>query len=157
AIQYGYVCTGEAFVFLHIPDDPNSGYYSVHVPNLDVRDDDENGLHGTAVAQIFAFILRALRAEPPPSSWHDAAAALGTWAVEYDDVLKRIPKTVRKGKEPRASPHQSQRWRGFKRSPIRTRSRCKQADSNTKHRSDSGDDEGVTPPSPTPTRLFIPT
>ncbi|OHE90489.1 hypothetical protein CORC01_14217 [Colletotrichum orchidophilum] len=151
-IQYGYVCTGEAFVFLHIPDDPTTVYYSVHVPNLDVRDEDENRLHGTAVAQVFAFILRALRAELPPSSWHDAAAALGTWAVEYDDVLRNIPETVRKGKEPRASPYKPQRWRGFKRSPIRTRSQCKQPDSNTKHRDDSGDDEGETPPSPTPTR-----
>ncbi|KAK1657518.1 hypothetical protein BDP55DRAFT_567084 [Colletotrichum godetiae] len=152
-IQYGYVCTGEAFVFLHIPDDPTTVYYSVHVPNLDVRDEDENRLHGTAVAQVFAFILRALRAEPPPSSWHDAAAALGTWAVEYDDVLRNIPETVRKGKELRASPYKPQRWRGFKRSPIRTRSRCKQPDSTAKHRDESGDDEEETPPSPTPTRF----
>ncbi|KAH0430366.1 serine threonine protein kinase [Colletotrichum camelliae] len=150
-IQYGYVCTGEAFVFLHIPDDPTSVYYSVRVPNLDVQDDDENRLHGTAVAQVFAFILQALRAEPPPPSWHDAAAALDIWAVEYDDVLRNIPETVRKGKEPRASPYKPQRWRGFKRSPIRTRSRCKQSDSKAKHPDDSGDDDG-TPPSPTPTR-----
>ncbi|KAK2052519.1 hypothetical protein LY76DRAFT_630015 [Colletotrichum caudatum] len=151
-IQYGYVCTGEAFVFLHIPDDPTSVYYSVHIPNLDVLDDDENRLHCTAVAQVFAFIIQALRAEPPPSSWHDAATALGTWAVEYDDVLRNIPETVRKSKEPRASPYKPQRWRGFKRSPIPTRSRCKQANSNAKHQDDSGDDEEETPPSPTPTR-----
>ncbi|KAF4883432.1 hypothetical protein CGCF415_v015742 [Colletotrichum fructicola] len=88
-IRYGYVCTGEAFVFLHIPDDPTIVYYSVRVPNLDVLDD-ENRLHGTAVAQVFAFILQALRAEPPPLSWHDAAAVLDTWAVElsrYDYTL----------------------------------------------------------------------
>ncbi|KXH64102.1 hypothetical protein CNYM01_14385, partial [Colletotrichum nymphaeae SA-01] len=97
-IQYGYVCTGEAFVFLHIPDDPTIVYYSVRVPNLDVLDDDddENRLHGTAVAQVFAFILQALRADPPPQSWHDTAAGLDTWAVEYDDVLRNIPETVRK-------------------------------------------------------------
>ncbi|KAK1722923.1 uncharacterized protein BDZ83DRAFT_409229 [Colletotrichum acutatum] len=132
-IQYGYVCTGEAFVFLHILNDPTIVYYSVRVPNLDVLDDDdENRLHGTAVAQVFAFILQALRAEPPPMSWHDTAADLDTWAVEYDDVLGNIPETVRKGKEARASPYKPQLWRGFKRSPIRTRSRCKQFDSNEK-------------------------
>ncbi|KAH0441700.1 serine threonine protein kinase [Colletotrichum camelliae] len=151
-IRYGYVCTGEAFVFLHIPDDPTIVYYSVRVPNLDVLDD-EHRLHGTAVAQVFAFILQALRAEPPPLSWHDAAAALDTWAVEYDDVLRNIPETVRKGKEARPSPYKPQRWRGFKRSPIRTRSRCKQSDGNARHRDDSGDDEEGTPPSPTPSRL----
>ncbi|KAK2022210.1 hypothetical protein LX32DRAFT_677351 [Colletotrichum zoysiae] len=153
-IRYGYVCTGEAFVFLHIPDDPTIVYYSVRVPNLDVLDDDENRLHGTAVAQVFAFILQALRAEPPPLSWHDAAAGLDTWAVEYEDVLRNIPETVRKGKEARASPYKPQRWRGFKRSPIRTRSRCKQSDSNANHGDDSGDDEEETPPSPTPSRLL---
>lgn len=26
-VQYGYICTGEAFIFLHIPEDPTSVYY----------------------------------------------------------------------------------------------------------------------------------
>ena len=30
-IQYGYVCTGQVFVFLHIPDDPAIVYYYVCV------------------------------------------------------------------------------------------------------------------------------
>ncbi|KAE9565880.1 hypothetical protein CGMCC3_g17941 [Colletotrichum fructicola] len=151
-IQYGYVCTGEAFVFLHIPDDPATVYYHVCIPNLDVLDDDENRLHRTAVAQVFAFIIQALRAEPPPMSWHDAAATLDTWAVEYDDVLRNIPESVRKGKEARASPYKPQRWRGFKRSPIQTRSRCKQPDTNASRRDDSDNDEEQHPPSPTPNR-----
>ncbi|KAK3364255.1 hypothetical protein B0T25DRAFT_529652 [Lasiosphaeria hispida] len=33
-IQYGYVCTGEAFVILHIPDDLSTVYFSVYRPNL---------------------------------------------------------------------------------------------------------------------------
>ncbi|CAI0649780.1 unnamed protein product [Colletotrichum noveboracense] len=56
-IRYGYVCTGEVFVFLHIPDDPTSVYYYVCVPNLDVLDDDENRLHHTAVAGVFEHFL----------------------------------------------------------------------------------------------------
>ncbi|EAQ89477.1 hypothetical protein CHGG_06096 [Chaetomium globosum CBS 148.51] len=90
-IQYGYVCTGQAFVFLHIADDPTTVYYYVCVPNQDVLDDDENRLHRTAVAQVFAFIPQALRAPPPPLSWSDAATGLGTWAVEYDDEWRKIP------------------------------------------------------------------
>ncbi|KAM0271972.1 hypothetical protein ACHAQH_008858 [Verticillium albo-atrum] len=151
-IQYGYVCTGETFVFLHIPDDPTIVYFSVCVPNLDVLDDDENRLHRTAVAQVFAFILRALRATPPPLSWHDKAAGLDTWAVEYDDVLRTIPETVRKGKEPRASPYKPQRWRGFERSPIRTRSRCRPPDENADSLGDDDNDNAEAPPSPTPNR-----
>ena len=40
-IQYGYVCTGQAFVFLHIPGDPATIYFSICVPSLDVMEDDE--------------------------------------------------------------------------------------------------------------------
>ncbi|KAK0630868.1 hypothetical protein B0T17DRAFT_607648 [Bombardia bombarda] len=149
-IQYGYVSTGEAFVFLYIPDDASTVYYYVSVPNLDVRDDDETRLHRTAVAQVFAFILQSLRAEPPSQVWHDAAATLDTWAVEYDDILSRIPETVRKGKQPRASPYKAQHWRGFKRSPIRTRSSCRPLDINSGFGDDSDDsDDEDAPPSPT--------
>ncbi|KAM4061551.1 kinase [Hirsutella rhossiliensis] len=145
-IQYGYVCTGQTRAFLHIPDDPSIVYVSVCVPNLDVMDDDdETRLHRTAVAQVFAFILQALRAKPPSESWHDEAERLGTWAVEYDDILRNIPATERKRKEPRASPYRPQRWKGFKRSPIRTRSRCQQPDPGVGQPEE--DDE---PPSPTP-------
>ena len=149
-IQYGYVSTGQTFVFLYIPDEPTVVYYYVSVPNLDVLDDDESRLHRTAVAQVFAFVLQSLRVEPPPQSWHDAAARLDVWAVEFDDVLSRIPETVRKGKKPRASPYKAQRWRGFKRSPIRTRSSCQQPDIKSSPREDS-DDEAA-PPSPTADR-----
>ncbi|KAI1407697.1 hypothetical protein F5Y13DRAFT_123197 [Hypoxylon sp. FL1857] len=148
-IQYGYVCTGQAFVFLYIPDDPTTVFYYVCVPNLDVLDDDEDRLHRTAVAQVFAFILQALRTEPPPLSWYDAAADLSTWAVEYEDVLSSIPETTRK--ERRASPYKPQRWRGFRRSPIRTRSRCQQPDTQSGPPEDD-DDGGDAPPSPTPGR-----
>jgi len=41
------------------------------VPNLDVLDDDDNRLHRTAVAQVFAFVLQAVRTAPPPASRTD--------------------------------------------------------------------------------------
>jgi hypothetical protein len=64
------------FVFLHIPDDPATVYFSVCVPNLDVLDDDET--------------------RPPPESWHDKAEKLDTWAVEYDDMTREIqPRSTR--------------------------------------------------------------
>ncbi|KAK3316951.1 hypothetical protein B0H66DRAFT_308096 [Apodospora peruviana] len=149
-IQYGYVCTGQVFVFLYIPDDPATVFYHVCVPNLDVIEDDENRLHRTAVAHVFAFILQALRTPPPPQSWHDAAERLDTWDVEFEDVLGKIPATVRKDKE-RASPYKPQRWHGFTRSPIQTRLGCKQASINSALRHD--DDDEPPPPSPTAGRL----
>ncbi|KAL1845632.1 hypothetical protein Daus18300_014487 [Diaporthe australafricana] len=150
-IQYGYVSTGQTFIFLYIPDDPTVVFYSVCVPNLDVLEDDENRLHRTAVAQVFAFILRAIRARPPPQSWHEAAERLDTWGVEFEDVLSKIPATVRKAKE-RASPYKPQRWRGFTRSPIRTRSRCQQPNIQSPY-DDNDDDGNDAPPSPSPGQL----
>jgi hypothetical protein len=154
-IRYGYVCTGQVFIFLHIPDDPAIVFYHVCVPNLDVLDDDDNRLHRTAVAQVFAFILQALRTPPPPQSWHDAAAGLGIWAVEYDDVLSRIPVSVRKEKDRRPSPYKPQRWHGFQRSPIRTRSHGCQPrfpagfrDGDDGDDGDNEDEEASIPPSP---------
>ncbi|KAF1814806.1 hypothetical protein P152DRAFT_430801 [Eremomyces bilateralis CBS 781.70] len=145
SIRYGYVCTGQALVFLHIPDDPSIVYYSVCLPDQDVMDDDETRLHRTAVAQVLAFILQALRASPPTQSWQDETETLGLWAVEYDDILKDIPATERKRKEPRASPYKPQRWKGFKRSPVRTRSRCQQPNPSA-----GPSEEDDDPPSPTP-------
>ena len=143
-IQYGYVCTAKTIIFTHIPEDPSFVYVHVCVPHLDVMEDDDTRLHRTAVAQVFAFVLRALCASPPPQSWHAKAEELSTWAVEYDDILSKIPATVRKGREPRASPYKPQRWKGFARSPIRTRSRCRP---NTTVVQSEDDEE---PPSPTP-------
>ncbi|KAH9894519.1 hypothetical protein F4778DRAFT_747350 [Xylariomycetidae sp. FL2044] len=153
-IPYGYVCTGEAFVFLHIPDDPSIVYYSVCVPNLDVQEGDANRLQYTAVAQVFAFVLQALSAPPLPQSWRDRAANLETWAVSVHDVLSSIPST-----EQKAAPTHSykpSRWKGFARSAIRTRSRCQEVGTIPRHQDGQDDDDegagggGGTPPSPSP-------
>ncbi|OAQ57692.2 serine threonine protein kinase [Pochonia chlamydosporia 170] len=146
-IRYGYFCTGQAFGFLNIPDDPSTVYCAVCVPKLDVMDDDENRLHRTAAAQVFAFLVQALLATPPAESWHDDAEKLGRWDVEYEDILSKIPPSERKDKEPRASPYKPQRWKGFTRSPIRTRSSC-QPPVTRPARSEDQDD--YDPPSPTP-------
>ncbi|KAI2750189.1 hypothetical protein DTO006G1_9906 [Penicillium roqueforti] len=80
-VRYGYICTGEAFVFLHIPkDDPTMVQYFLCIPNQDVQADDELRLHRTAIGQVLAFTLQALAAEAPPQEWHDAAHdKLTTW------------------------------------------------------------------------------
>jgi len=152
-VKYGYICTGEVFVFLFIPEDPATVYYHISEPSLDVVDDDENKLHCTAVSRVFALILQAALAKPPPQSWHDAADGLGTWAVEFYDILKDIPQTKttkkQKQKEKRnAIPYHGRK--GPKRSPIRTRSRCKPPERSSVHRSDEDEDDESGPPSPSP-------
>lgn len=49
-VSYGYICTGEAFVFLYIPRDPTVVQYFLCVPNQDVQAEDEYRLHRTAVS-----------------------------------------------------------------------------------------------------------
>ncbi|KEZ46381.1 hypothetical protein SAPIO_CDS0696 [Scedosporium apiospermum] len=102
-VQYGYICTGQAFVFLYIPDDPTSVRYHVCVPNLDIIEDNENRLHRTAFVQVLAFTLRALRVPLPPQSWNDTASRLGRWVVEFKDMLARFSNAAAR-RPPSASP-----------------------------------------------------
>ncbi|ELR04297.1 hypothetical protein GMDG_09027 [Pseudogymnoascus destructans 20631-21] len=56
-VEYGEIYTGEATIFLRIPDDPLTVYYSLSVPKGDVgvstgwdeRGNEPNRLHMTAV------------------------------------------------------------------------------------------------------------
>ena len=99
-LEYGYVCTGEAFIFLHGSDDPTTVEYYLSVPNQDVglttgwnSDNDEpNRLHATAVGQILAFTLGALRKPARGMGWRrKAAAVLQHWEIIYEDLFEAIP------------------------------------------------------------------
>ncbi|KAJ5193141.1 hypothetical protein N7449_004367 [Penicillium cf. viridicatum] len=68
-VRYGYICTGEAFVFLHVPrDDPTVVQYFLCIPNQDAQPDDELRLHRTAIGQVLEFTLQALGTEAPLKS-----------------------------------------------------------------------------------------
>ena len=95
-LEYGYVCTGEAFIFLRVPDDPKTVYYYLSVPMDDVGkttglesdSDGENRLHLTAMGQVLAFTLQALKSRPRNQSWRkNALAQLKVWKVVYQDLL----------------------------------------------------------------------
>ncbi|EDN08383.1 predicted protein [Histoplasma mississippiense (nom. inval.)] len=94
-VWYSYVCTGEAFIFLYILDNPSSVMCSVCTPSLDVEEINDDSLHLTAVAQVLAFILRALVSPSVLQEWYDAVAELGIWPVEYSDILEQTPPTAR--------------------------------------------------------------
>jgi hypothetical protein len=143
-VQYGYICTGEAFVFLHIPDDPSIVKYFMCVPNLDVKETDEYRLHRTAVAQVLGFTLNALASDPPSQAWEDAAAELETWKVEYLDVLRDVPESIRKS--PPDPDYEPSPWKITRRS-YQFRSRCRTKPSVSRQESEDDDD---TPPSPSP-------
>ncbi|KAL4993231.1 hypothetical protein BDV10DRAFT_179484 [Aspergillus recurvatus] len=99
-LEYGYVCTGEAFIFLRVlHDDPSTVYYYLSVPEEDVgpttgwtgNPSDDNRLHLTALGQVLAFTLRALQVPTRDIAWtNQAVRDLGTWDMVYDDLLDEI-------------------------------------------------------------------
>lgn len=149
-VRYGYISTGEAFIFLRIPEDPAIVYYSVNIPNRDCAYDQENRLQRTAVSQVVAFIQQALQDEQPSQAWiQSARSQLKRWKVEFIDVLQTIPETLRKTRD--ASVYQPSPWLlNTERSPIILRSRCKpqdmalQEDENDRDGSDG--DENIQSP-----------
>ncbi|PWY90674.1 hypothetical protein BO70DRAFT_306788 [Aspergillus heteromorphus CBS 117.55] len=98
-LEYGYVCTGEAFIFLRVlQDDPSTVYYYLSVPEEDVgpvtwtgNPHDDNRLHLTALGQVLAFTLRALRVPTRDIAWTNRAVrSLKTWVMVYDILLDKI-------------------------------------------------------------------
>ncbi|KAI2937975.1 hypothetical protein CBS147321_7505 [Aspergillus niger] len=162
-VRYGYICTGEAFVFLRIPqDDPTIIQYFLCIPNqdaqADVQADDEMRLHRTAIGQVLAFTLQALAVEPPTQKWHDVAHdQLTTWKVEYLDVLREIPETLRK--DPPASDYRPFHWkpdRKIHNTRARARARCQPGASTPKHSSTEGsgsDQESLSPTAAAASRI----
>jgi len=53
--QYGDICTGEAFVFMKITDDPSTVDHYLSIPNEDMEE--VNDSHRAAVAQVLALTL----------------------------------------------------------------------------------------------------
>ncbi|EER40495.1 conserved hypothetical protein [Histoplasma capsulatum H143] len=94
-VRYGYVCTGEALIFVHIPDDPSSVQCAFCVPSLNVKATDGSDIRLTAVAQVLAFKLIALKCPRVTQQWHDAAKRLDVWPVEYSEILEQTPPAAR--------------------------------------------------------------
>ncbi|KAI4858787.1 hypothetical protein F4820DRAFT_462990 [Hypoxylon rubiginosum] len=143
--SYGYVCTGEAFIFLHIPqDDPTTVYYSPHVPAHDVKDDDPDRLRYTAISQVFAFVLRAIQAPVVPQSWFTSKSndkRSNIWPEK--DPSPYIPPKGRKTRENKTSPYNT----------LSNAQKCQpQADNPTRGNNDSDHSSGKAS-APLPPRL----
>ena len=149
-LEYGCVCTGEAFIFLRVPHNPKMVYYFLSVPKGDVGEttgwapdsDGANRLHLTAVGQMLAFTLQALKTPPRNQTWRtNAAVQLKSWEVIYDDLLDAIPILDAPSSEYRA-PRQNDFLRM---SPVQLRPREKLISSSRCHpsqdRSEPSDDE----------------
>ncbi|KFX95971.1 hypothetical protein V490_03607 [Pseudogymnoascus sp. VKM F-3557] len=130
-VEYGEIYTGEATIFLRIPDDPSTVYYSLSVPKGDVgastgwdeRGNEPNRLHMTAVGQAVAFTLRALKTPPRSAQWiRNALHQLKTWNVVVKEIEDAVADDEVPSSEYRPSPRVTQ---DIIRSPIQFRPRRK--------------------------------
>jgi hypothetical protein len=92
-LEYGCVCTGEAFIFLRVPDDPRTVHCFVCVPEDDVVGKRRlDRLQLTAVGRMLVFTLQALQTPPRSHKWRaEAAAMLNKWEIVSDELPKTIP------------------------------------------------------------------
>ncbi|KAF1807928.1 hypothetical protein P152DRAFT_453300 [Eremomyces bilateralis CBS 781.70] len=101
-LEYSYLTTGEAFVFLKIDwGDPGALYYHLAEPNQETRAHPETFSHCTAVSQVLAFTLLAL--ESPihgQDERHRAMKQLHTWNDDYESILCAVPPSERKQSPP---------------------------------------------------------
>ncbi|KFY50792.1 hypothetical protein V495_00095 [Pseudogymnoascus sp. VKM F-4514 (FW-929)] len=156
-LEYGEIYTGEATIFLRIPDDPSSVYYSLSVPKGDVGTstgwdepgNQSNRLHLTAVGQAVAFTLRALQTPPRSAQWiNKALRQLKPWNVVVKEVEDAVADDEVPSSEYRPSPAGTQ---AIIRSPIQFRPRKNKfvgtCDSQTSSFSSNDDDHHRDTPS----------
>jgi hypothetical protein len=136
-VEYGEIYTGEATIFLRVPEDPSTVYYSLSIPKGDVgpttdwseHGDQANRLHLTAVGQALAFTLRALQTPPRDGNWKTKALRhLKTWNVVVKDIEEAIADDEVPSSEYRPSPGANTQ---IVRSPIQFRPRKRKSEAAT--------------------------
>ncbi|KAK3045706.1 hypothetical protein LTR09_012740 [Extremus antarcticus] len=138
--RYGYLSTGQAYIFLRVGDDPSEVYFRVRIPSLDVSADDPQRLRQTAVAQVFAFIVQASGEAAPAQDWHRRRDRLSPWKVDLQRILHAMPESIRT--DVSCSEYIPSRSVSHTRSPIQTRVQCRpNEDADSVRENDSGSDE----------------
>ncbi len=151
--QFGYITTGEAFVFLHfrLEENAKTVYYHLAEPNADVNaqkkdfPDTKDYLNRTAISQVLAFSLLALQSVQGTQEWREGVIEiLKIWEVDFKAVLEELPETPENADK--SSPWSEYHPKTYSinvpdRSPIRLRSR-----KTTCPDPDTQDDQNTPPP-----------
>ncbi|DAA75688.1 TPA_exp: Uncharacterized protein A8136_1410 [Trichophyton benhamiae CBS 112371] len=166
-VEYGYISTGEALIFLHFKtDEPGTVYYRLSVPEADMNqegeDNDTNRLRKTAVGQVLAFTLRAIRTTPHDQNWKDwAMSQLKVWVITEGDLYLPTSEEDEKQDEQPPTPYKPSKSTQMviRNTPVRTRSRssrstCKPTSSqqNSSGEDDEDDESDHDSPSRRPRR-----
>ncbi|KAI4153569.1 MAG: hypothetical protein LQ340_002234 [Diploschistes diacapsis] len=154
-LEYSYLTTGEAFVFFHVrSEDPETLYYHLAIPSEDVEDKDLDVLLSqTAIGIVLSLCLLAFQSTSRSQNWRrDAKRKLERYKVDYEAVLRSIPKSERK--ETPNFAYRGPKGRPIDRSPYLTRERIKNMGCKPSHPSNPNptekddDDDPDTPSKP---------
>ena len=103
-LEFSSITTGVAEVFLRVDDeDPETVYYYLAEPRLDVGREDEFGFRYpfTAIGRLLAFTLMAMHSEQRSQAWRTGAAkSLHMWNENFEDVLHQISPEERRATPP---------------------------------------------------------
>ncbi|MCJ1282377.1 hypothetical protein MMC26_001700 [Xylographa opegraphella] len=153
-LEYSYLTTGKAFVFLHIKiDDPTTLYYHVAVPDDEVDDNEAGFLYArTAISQVIVLCVMACRSVRRSHKWRkEAKKKLEKYDVDYENILRQIPESERKLTPPSA--YKGRRDPSGRSSPVLTRARKKCLDDKLhESRNDRQDDPDASRDSGKPRR-----
>ena len=93
-IEFGYISTGEIYLFLQIRrTEPESVYYHLAEPNVNVNmdQDGDGSLVYSAISQVLCFCLRASNSSRRNQQWRrDAKAKSPVWEVNTELVLAQM-------------------------------------------------------------------
>lgn len=99
-VEYSYIATGEAFIFLHIEaDDLSTLYYHVTVLSEEINDDEPGfPCWRTAIVQVVILCLMAFRSKRRSHEWRNSAKEkLEKYPVNcLEAVLVQTPASERK-------------------------------------------------------------
>lgn len=91
-IEYGYLSTGEIYLFLQIRHtEPQSVYYHFAEPNVNVNMDQDGTLGYSAISQVLCFCLRASNSSRRNQQWRrDAKAKSLIWEASTELILAQM-------------------------------------------------------------------
>lgn len=91
-IEYGYLSTGEIYLFLQIrPAEPQSLYYHFAEPNVNVNMNQNGTLGYSAISQVLCFCLRASNSSRRNQQWRrDAKAESLIWEANTEVILAKM-------------------------------------------------------------------
>lgn len=161
-LEYANLTIGETTVFLKIDwDEPDTLYYHLAEPGLEVATHPDNLHVCTAVGQYLAFTLMALGApgeqrEHGQEERRKAMDGLKTWAEDFETTLRSIPEDERWASSSGSPCFQPTTYQEVDRSPYLLRTVDEQVDERFVRKDDiqgpSDDKSGPIPPdTPTPT------